>query len=116
MKYLVNCASFRLPTSPCFAHSVNFGTTSICNNCTMMDAVMYGMIPIAKMEKLASAPPPNTFMKPMRLLSDCCKAVASTFGTGINVPSLKYDEYQQCENDFRPDISNAHKVGDCLKH
>src|SRR5699024_11510388 len=39
-------------------------STSICNNCIMMDAVMYGIIPIAKMEKFCKAPPPNVFKKP----------------------------------------------------
>ena len=50
----------------------------------MIDAVMYGDTPIAKIEYLCSAPPPKVFNKPNTpvLLNDC-KAPALTPGTGI---------------------------------
>src|SRR5699024_5357579 len=56
----------------------------------MMDAVMYGIIPIAKMEKFCSAPPPNVFKKP-KTFCWFIKSIAclSVNGTGINVPRRK---------------------------
>src|SRR5699024_19205 len=53
----------------------------------MMDAVMYGIIPIDKMEKFCKAPPPNVFKKP-NTFAGPIKSMASLLvnGTGINVP------------------------------
>ena len=56
--------------SPSFAHSANFGMTSMDSNCTMIEAVMYGMIPSAKIENWKSAPPENVFEKPKNI---CCR-------------------------------------------
>ncbi len=53
---------------------------------------MYGIIPIAKIEKLASAPPPNVLRKPTRLNSSVAfNTFASTFGTGMKCPDTKND-------------------------
>src|SRR5699024_2165503 len=53
----------------------------------MIEAVMYGIIPIAKIEKFCNAPPPNVFNKPNTFCS-FIKSIAllSVKGTGIKVP------------------------------
>ena len=58
----------------------------------MIDAVMYGMIPRAKMAKFVSAPPENSDRKPrMPLVSardfSCVRAPTSMPGTGRWAPS-----------------------------
>ena len=56
----------------------------------MIEAEMYGMIPMEKIEKRDSAPPENMFSRPR--MPPCCDAKAwrnwsgSISGTGICVP------------------------------
>ena len=57
-KYLVIWFIFWRPVCPCFLNSVKYGMMSICNNCIIIDAVMYGITPNANIEKFLSAPPP----------------------------------------------------------
>ncbi|MNW18507.1 hypothetical protein D3C71_2180950 [compost metagenome] len=54
----------------------------------MIEEVMYGIIPIAKIEKLNKAPPEKVFNKPNRSapLSTCLNTSVLIFGTGINEP------------------------------
>src|SRR5690625_4085083 len=56
----------------------------------IIDAVMYGIIPKAKIEKFCRAPPPNVLRKP-KTFCWFMKSIASLFvyGTGINVPIRK---------------------------
>ena len=51
------------PTSPSFCSFSSEGTTT-CSSCRMIDAVMYGMIPSAKIASWLSAPPENRLRKP----------------------------------------------------
>jgi hypothetical protein len=44
-------------------HSIHCGTT-IDIICTMIDAEIYGVTPIAKMDRRSSAPPENTLTMP----------------------------------------------------
>ena len=58
----------------------------------MMLAVMYGMIPSAKIEKLSNAPPENRFRKPsapcwLAVSLSCSMAMESTPGTRMNTPN-----------------------------
>ena len=58
----------------------------------MMLAVMYGMIPRAKIEKLSKPPPENRFRKPERTLRvgaalSWSTARGSTPGTRIAIPN-----------------------------
>ncbi len=58
----------------------------------MIDAVMYGMIPRAKMANWLSAPPENRLRKPSvpwvsAAFWSCFTAWKSTPGTGIEAPS-----------------------------
>ena len=58
----------------------------------MMLAVMYGMIPSAKIEKLSNAPPENRFRNPsapcwLAVSFSCEMAIESTPGTRMNTPN-----------------------------
>ncbi len=53
----------RCPTAPSCCNFSSFGITTP-STCMMMLAVMYGMMPRAKIEKLANAPPLNMLKKP----------------------------------------------------
>jgi hypothetical protein len=52
----VYCVSFAVPDWPSFLRASNRGMTTV-RSCTMMLAVMYGMIPSAKTDSCSSAPP-----------------------------------------------------------
>ena len=49
VRYRVYCVSFCCPDWPSFFSTSKRGITTV-NNCTMMLAVMYGMMPSAKMD------------------------------------------------------------------
>src|SRR5690625_647380 len=68
----------------------------------IIDAVMYGIIPKAKIEKFCKAPPPNVFKKP-KTFSWFIKSIASLFvnGTGINVPRRKITNMSNVNMIFR---------------
>ncbi len=58
----------------------------------MMLAVMYGMMPSAKIEKLSNAPPENRFKNPSAPCCpadsrSCSMAMGSTPGTRMKTPS-----------------------------
>ena len=50
------------PTSPSLESFSSEGTTG-CSSCSMIEAVMYGMIPSAKIASWLSAPPEKRFRK-----------------------------------------------------
>ena len=88
--YRVVCVIFLRPSMPSFDHCSNFGTTTV-KSCMMIDALMYGVILIAKMENLLSAPPEKRSKRPNKLplAKSCSIAVGSTPGTGMCVPKRK---------------------------
>ncbi len=55
--------SLAVPAWPSFFSSSNFGMTTV-SSCTMMLAVMYGMIPSAKIDSCSKAPPLKRFTRP----------------------------------------------------
>ena len=57
------CVSFAVPDWPSFFRASNRGITTV-SSCTMMLAVMYGMIPSAKIDSCSSAPPLNRLIRP----------------------------------------------------
>ena len=60
VRYRVYCVIFcRPPTS--FASLLSLGTTAV-SSCTMIEALMYGMIPSAKIEQAATTPPLKALM------------------------------------------------------
>ena len=63
--YRVYSVIFFRPASPSLARAWRRGTTTV-RSCRTMDAVMYGMIPRAKIVTLESAPPENMSKKPIR--------------------------------------------------
>src|SRR6476469_2699314 len=67
-----------------------------------MDAVIYGIIPMAKMENCFNAPPPKVLRIPKTLsLSWEASTSAFTLGTGINVPSRNTTNIKRVNIIFR---------------
>ena len=91
VRYRVHCVIFFWPDAPSFDHFSSLGITTV-NSCMMIELVIYGMMPSAKMANWVSAPPENRFKNPSTpLLSaddfSCFTASKSIPGTGICVPS-----------------------------
>ena len=88
--YRVTLAIFLRPSSPSLLHASNVGITAP-NNCMIIDALMYGVILIAKIENLLNAPPANKSSKPNKLplVNKLSITDASTPGTGIWIPKRK---------------------------
>ena len=63
------CVIFAWPGWPCFFSCSNRGMTTV-SSWTMIEAVMYGMMPNAKMLSLRSAPPENRFSTVFSELSE----------------------------------------------
>ena len=61
------CVIFDCPAWPSFLRASNRGMTTV-SSWMMMLAVMYGMIPSAKIDSCSSAPPLNRFTRPSRPL------------------------------------------------
>ena len=57
------CVIFVVPCWPSFFRASNRGMTTV-SSCTMMLAVMYGMIPSAKIDSCSNAPPLNRLARP----------------------------------------------------
>jgi hypothetical protein len=62
--YLVYFVIFFLPASPSFASFPIAGITTV-NNWKIMEALIYGIMPRAKIVSLDKAPPENISKKPM---------------------------------------------------
>ena len=56
--YRVYCVIFRRPSSPSFESFSRYGHTTV-NSCRMIDALMYGMMPSAKIVTFDKFPPEN---------------------------------------------------------
>ena len=56
------CVSLAVPAWPSFFRVSNRGMTTV-SSCTMMLAVMYGMMPSAKIDSWSSAPPLNRLIR-----------------------------------------------------
>ena len=57
------CVSLAVPAWPSFLRASKRGITTV-SSWTMMLAVMYGMIPSAKIDSCSSAPPLNRLISP----------------------------------------------------
>ena len=67
VRYRVYCVIFAWPLCPSFLSSSRRGITTV-SSWTMIELVMYGMIPSANTLSCSSAPPENRFTSPYRLL------------------------------------------------
>ena len=81
---------FCWPTSPSLRSFSSDGTTT-CSSCRMIEAVMYGMIPSAKIAMRPRPPPENRLSRPRMLLPPKFFWIALTAealmpGAGICVP------------------------------
>src|ERR1700724_19893 len=85
----VYCVILRRPDSPSLRSSMSVGTT-IDIIWMMMEAEMYGMTPMAKIDRRDSAPPENMLTIPRMVLERSPKKRATsagfTPGTGMKVP------------------------------
>src|SRR2546425_157716 len=74
----------------------------------MIEAEMYGITPIAKIDRRDSAPPENIFTMPRMVFDWSVKNRATSLGlipgTGMNVPS-RYTTRAPTKNSRRPRIS-----------
>src|SRR5882757_6714962 len=74
----------------------------------MMDAEIYGITPIAKIDNRDSAPPENMFTMPRMVFDWSVKNRATSLGlipgTGMNVP-MRYTTKAATRNSRRPRIS-----------
>src|SRR5215471_21565857 len=61
--YRVYCVILRRPSSPSFDSFSRYGQTTV-SSCRMMDALMYGMMPRAKMVTRDRFPPENMSYRP----------------------------------------------------
>ena len=90
------CVIFAVPDAPSFFSASNRGMTTV-SSCRMMLAVMYGMIPSAKIASCSSAPPENSWIIWYRPAASPEVAWARhwftltmfTFGVGMTEPSRK---------------------------
>src|SRR5579884_1858029 len=89
VRYRVHCVILRRPSSPSFCSFSSVGTTTVIN-CRMIDAVMYGMMPSAKIVSRRMLPPANRSKKPK--IEPCCEEKKSAHrcrlmpGVGIWLP------------------------------
>ena len=66
MVILVIFSTLILPLSPCLFNLAKGGITSAESNWIIIEAVIYGVTPKAKMENLVNPPPPSKFMIPKK--------------------------------------------------
>src|SRR5450756_820895 len=94
VRYRVYWVSVAVPAWPSWCSASNFGMTTR-SSWTMMLAVMYGMMPSAKTDKLRSAPQLNRFARPSRSFAPLVSAMHwrtfgyETPGVGMNDPRRK---------------------------
>ena len=74
VRYRVYWVSLAWPDWPCFFSCSNRGMTTV-SSCTMIDAVMYGMMPSAKTLSRSSAPPENRFSTVNRSLPEPASSI-----------------------------------------
>ena len=82
---------FCWPTSPSLRSLSSVGTTTV-SSCSMIEAVMYGMIPSAKIAKRCSEPPENVLSRPRMLeppkFSEICSTASTLMpGAGMYAPN-----------------------------
>src|SRR6202140_4989670 len=89
VRYRVYCVILRRPSSPSFCSFSRYGNTTVIN-CRMIDAVMYGMMPSAKIVKRRRLPPLNRSKMPRTEPCPCWKSDSSTLvlmpGVGMCAP------------------------------
>src|ERR1700732_1971472 len=89
VKYRVYCVILRRPSSPSFCSFSRYGNTTVIN-CRMIDAVIYGMMPSAKIVKRRRLPPLNRSKMPRTEPCPCWKSDSSTLvlmpGVGMCAP------------------------------
>ena len=65
------CVIFRRPSSPSFDSRSRYGQTTV-SSCRMIDELMYGITPSAKIVICDSAPPVNMSYRPNIVFCICC--------------------------------------------
>ena len=92
---------FLRPSSPSFDQRSKVGTTTV-KSCKIMEALIYGVMLMAKIENLLNAPPENISNNPNKLplVKSCSIIDALTPGTGMCVPALNTMNMANVNNTF----------------
>src|SRR5712664_1407292 len=103
VRYRVYCVILRRPSSPSFCRRSRYGKTTVIN-CKMIDEVMYGMMPSAKIVKRRKLPPlkrskmPST--DPADWLNICSSTAVLIPGVGMCAP-MRYTASSASVNSTR---------------
>src|SRR5208337_2637760 len=118
VKYRVYCVIFRRPSSPSFCNLSRYGNTTVIN-CRMMDEVMYGMMPSAKIVTRRKLPPLNRSKMPRTEPAACSiiRRSSSALMPGVGMcaprrytassPSVKNSRFRR--SSIRKRFANAFK-------
>src|SRR5580704_13209811 len=103
VRYRVYWVILRRPSSPSFCRRSRYGKTT-CINCKMIEAVIYGMMPSAKMVICRKLPPLNKSKMPSTEPCDCLNISSSTPalmpGVGMCAP-MRYTPSRASVNSTR---------------
>src|SRR5713101_937909 len=103
VRYRVYCVILRRPSSPSFCKRSRYGKTTVIN-CKMIDEVMYGMMPSAKIVRRRKLPPLKRSKMPSTDPADWLKSCSSTAvlipGVGMCAP-MRYTARRASVNSTR---------------
>src|ERR1700687_2033364 len=103
VRYRVYCVILRRPSSPSFCRRSRYGKTTVIN-CRMIDEVMYGMMPSAKIVRRRKLPPLKRSKMPSTDPADWVNICSSTAvlipGVGMCAP-MRYTSSSASVNSTR---------------
>src|SRR5260370_16053451 len=103
VRYRVYCVILRRPSSPSFCRRSRYGKTTVIN-CRMIDEVMYGMMPSAKIVNFRKLPPLKRSkmpsIDPADWLNICSSTAALIPGVGMCAP-MRYTARRASVNSTR---------------
>ena len=118
VKYRVYCVIFRRPSSPSFCNRSRYGNTTVIN-CRMMDEVMYGMMPSAKIVSRRKLPPLNRSKMPStepgRLLEEIFQHAGVDAGCRDVRAEAVHRQQPQREEQPVPQILDAEEIRECVQ-
>ena len=119
VRYRVHWVILRRPSSPSFCSFSSVGTTTV-NSCRMIDAVMYGMMPSAKIVSRRNVPPREQIdeaEKRAGVLPDELFELEGIDTGRRNMRAQPVDRQQpKREQNPVPEIRNAEDIGEASKN
>src|ERR1700730_17173772 len=103
VKYRVYCVILRRPSSPSFCSFSRYGNTTVIN-CKMMDAVIYGMMPNAKIVRRRKLP----------LLEQALQHAGIDARCGDMRADAVHREQRHGKQHPVPQIGDAEEISECL--